>query len=245
MKVSVLPILIIIIFVFCIGITRRVKLNQSINAAEARSVYALLLVFFAWTLIAVVLGIKGIHLSLMERVPLLWQSCVPVVLLTIGLIISRMLRSGLKGIVANTPWHWLVFAHALRIGALGGVMKGIKGEVTSSFVFWVGIPDLLYGFSAIIVGLLLLREAVSNRFLMVWNLIGPAIILLPTFIFMNYWMNEPGFVFIFEFPMVLAPSIVVPIFIFLNLLMAWRIFQIRTAESAGDDMMDNKFYNLK
>ncbi len=228
MKFSVLPIFVIFIFIFCIGITRRAKLNQSINVAEGRSVYALLLAFFAWTLIAVVLGIKGIHPSLMEQIPLLWQAFVPVVMLTIGLIFSRTLRSGLRGIVANTPWHWLVFAQALRIGAIGGVMRGIKGEITSGYVFWIGIPDFLFGLSALVVGWLLLRNAVSHPFLAIWNLVGAALILLPTFIPMNYWMNEPGFVFIFEFPMVLAPSIVLPIFIFLNLLMAGRIFEMRT-----------------
>jgi hypothetical protein len=67
---------------------------------------------------------------------------------------------------------------------------------------------------------------VGNRFLMIWNLIGPAIILLPIFLFMNYWMNEPGFTFIFEFPMVLAPSIVLPIFLFLNFLLAWGIYDL-------------------
>jgi len=227
-KFSVLPIFVIIIFIFCIGITRRAKLNQSINVAEGRSVYALLLAFFAWTVIAVVLGIRGIHPSLMEEIPLLWQACVPVVLLTIGLIFSRTLRNGLRGIAANTPWHWLVFAHTLRIGAIGGVMKGIKGEITSGYVFWIGIPDFLFGLSALVVGWLVLRNAVSHLFLAIWNLVGALLILLPTFIPMNYWMNEPGFVFIFEFPMVLAPSIVLPIFIFLNLLVAWRIFEMRT-----------------
>ncbi len=33
-------------------------------------------------------------------------------------------------------------------------------------------------------------------------------------------------VFIFEFPMVLTPSIVVPTFILLNLLMAWGVFEM-------------------
>ncbi|MCH7567689.1 MAG: hypothetical protein IH787_08555 [Nitrospirae bacterium] len=228
MRFSVLPIFVIILFIFCIGITRRAKLHQSINVAEGRSVYALLLAFFAWTLIAIVLGIKGIHLSLMEHIPLLWQACVPVVLLTIGLIFSRTLRSGLRGIAATTPWHWLVFAHALRIGAIGGVIKGIKGEITSGFVLWVGIPDFLFGLSALVVGWLLLRNAVSHSFLAIWNLVGVLVILLPLFIPMIYWMNDPGFAFIFEFPMVLAPSIIVPIFILLNLLMAWRIFEMRT-----------------
>ncbi len=229
MNISIPPIFVIIIFIFCVVITRRAKLNQLISVAEGRSVYALLLSLFAWTVIAVVLGIKGIHPALMERIPLLWQACVPVVLATTGLILSRTLRSGLRGIAANTPWHWLVFVHALRIGAIGGVMKGIRGEITSGYVFWIGIPDFLFGLSALVVGWLLLRNAVGHRFLVIWNLVGASIILLPTFIPMNYWMNEPGFVFIFEFPMVLAPSIVLPIFIFLNLLMAWRILEMRRA----------------
>jgi hypothetical protein len=151
--------------------------------------------------------------------------------LIFGLLLSRNLRSGLLGIASGTPWHWLVFFQALRIGALGGIMKGIKGEITSGFVFWIGGPDFLYGTSALIVGWLLLRKAISNRALMIWNLIGPAIILLPTFLFMNYWMNEPGFTFIFEFPMVLAPSIVIPIFLFLNFLLAWKIYAINHQRS--------------
>ena len=228
MKISTPFIYVIIVFAFCIFITNRAKREQSINTAEARSVYFLLLAFFVWTLISAAMGLKGIHASplLMERVPLLWQACTPVAILAFALLLSRSLRSALRGIAASTPWYWLVFIQALRLGALGGVMKGIKGEITSGYIFWIGIPDFLYGFSAIIVGGLLLRKAVGNRFLIIWNLIGPAIILLPTFVFMNYWMNDPGFTFIMEFPMVLAPSIVVPIFIFLNFLLAWRIFEI-------------------
>ena len=88
---------------------------------------------------------------------------------------------------------------------------------------WVGIPDFLFGASAIIVGWLLLRNPGGyRRTLIVWSVAGAAIILVPTFGFMPYWMNEPGFTFIFEFPMVMSPSIIVPIFILLNLLLAWK-----------------------
>jgi len=227
MKLSIPFIYVIIVFAFCIFITSRAKREQSIDTAEARSVYFLLLAFLVWTLTSTVLGLKEIHTSplLMERVPLLWQACTAVVILATALLLSPSLRSALHGIAASTPWHWLVFIQALRLGALGGVVKGIEGEITSAYVLWIGIPDFLYGFSAIIVGWLVLRKAVGNRFLIIWSLIGAAIILLPTFVFMNHWMNEPGFTFIMEFPMVLAPSIVMPIFIFLNFLLAWRIFK--------------------
>lgn len=227
MKFSVLYLLIPVVFAFCIFITRRAKKNQFISSTEEINVSVLLLAFFIWTLISMVLGIKGIHLSLMERIPLLWQACIPVMIVVIYLLFSKTLRSALRGIVSGTPWHWIVFFQALRIGALGGVMKGIKGEITSAFVFWIGIPDFFFGVSAIIVGWLILRNAIGRQILIIWNLIGAAIILLPTFIPMSFWMNEPGFVFIFEFPMVLAPSIVLPIFIFFNLLLAWAIFEKR------------------
>ena len=228
MKLSTLPILVACVFAFCVVLAQRAKQHQAITRAEARSVYLLLVALFVWTLTAAVLGIQGIHASpwLQERVPLLWQATVPVLIVAVGLLLSRTLRGALRGVASGTPWHWLVFFQGLRMGALGGVVKGLKGEVTSGFVFWVGIPDFLFGLSAPIVGWLLLRKAISHHVLMLWNLIGAAIILIPTFVFMPHFMSEPGFIFIFEFPMVLAPSIVVPIFVLLNVLLAWRLFEL-------------------
>jgi len=223
MKISITPVFVALVFVFCIAITRRARSHGSINTAEARSVYVLILVFWVWTLIAVGLGIRETHLALMSRVPLLWQALVPVVLLLIAFAFSGNLRRGLRGIARSTPGHWFVFFQAFRIGALGGIMKGMRGEITSMFFFWVGVPDFLFGLSALVVGWLLLRKAVSPGFLIVWNLLGFLLIFLPTFVPMNYWMNEPGFSFIFEYPMVLAPSIIVPTFISLNLLHAWGV----------------------
>jgi hypothetical protein len=227
MKLSMVPLLVLLILTFAVFITSKAKKDRSISGAEARSVYFLVVAFALWTAVVIALGMDGIHVELMGRIPLLWQSGVPVAILFIDLILSRNLRRVLNGIASSTPQHWLVFFQALRIGALGGVIKGIQGQVTSSFVFWVGIPDFLFGVSAILVGWLLLREAVSRSFLVIWSLVGASIILLPTFLLMNYWMNEPGFVFIFEFPMVLAPAIVVPMMIFFNLLSAWGAYQSR------------------
>jgi hypothetical protein len=118
---------------------------------------------------------------------------------------------------------------------LGGIVKGLRGDITSGYVFWIGVPDFLFGVSALVVGWLVLRKAVGPRFLMAWNLVGFALIVLPTFVPMNYWMNEPGFTFIFEFPMVLAPSIVIPILIALNLLHAWGCADVLFADTVQHD----------
>jgi hypothetical protein len=137
--------------------------------------------------------------------------------------LSSTFRSALNGLADTTPASWLVFFEALRIGALGSVVKALRGEITSSFPIWVGIPDFLYGVSAIILGLLLLRSPFDRRVtLIAWAIAGAGIILVPLFGLMPYWMSEPGFSFIFEFPMVISPSIIVPILIFANLLLAWK-----------------------
>ncbi len=232
MTLSLVPLLAILTLAFGVFITAKARKDRSISGAEARSVYFLVLAFAVWTVILIALGIGGIHVALMDQVPFLWQSGIPVTILFINFILSRNLRRALHGIASSTPQHWLVFFQALRIGALGGVIKGIQGQITSSYVLWIGIPDFLFGVSAILVGWLLLREAVSKSFLVVWGLIGASLILLPTFPLMNYWMNEPGFVFIFEFPMVMAPGIVVPMLIFFNLLLAWGAFQSREGRTS-------------
>ncbi len=118
MNISILPVFVIIVFAFCIFITRSAKRNQAINTAETRSVYVLLLMFFIWTLISIAMGIKGIHASpsLRERIPLLWQTNVPVVIVVIGLLLSRTLRSALRGIASSTPWHWLGFFRGYALG---------------------------------------------------------------------------------------------------------------------------------
>ncbi len=224
MKPSILPILVLVVFAFSVFVTYRARSARKVGTPGARSVYVLIAALFGWTLVATGLGLRNLHTSpwLLKNVPLLWQPCVPVTMVIAAFTFSRTLRVGLRELADATPALWLVFFQALRIGALGSVVKVFRGEITSSFPLWVGIPDFLYGLSAVVVGGLLVRGSVGNRTLAVWAITGTAILFVLPFAFMPYWMSEPGFIFIFEFPMVIAPSIVVPIFIFLDSLLAWK-----------------------
>lgn len=223
MKLSILPVFVVVVFAFCIVIVRRGRSNASITGAQASSVYALLGGLAVWTAMVVLMGLSGAHLQLMAHVPLLWQALVVVVLWSSAFLLSPKLREGLRGLAVGTPSHWLIFFQALRIGALGGVLKGLRGEIGSSYVFWVGIPDFLFGVSALLLGWLTLRKAVRPGLLILWNLVGFSLIVFPTFLASSHWMHEEGFSFIFEFPMILAPAMVVSTFVSLNLLHAWGL----------------------
>ena len=227
MKFSIVPVFIAAVFIFPILLTLRAQKLGLINQKEALGVYSLLVALALWTGVAISMGVQGLHVSLMTRIPLLWQATVAVGIEVIAFTLFPVVRRGLLGIAIGTPMRWLVLFQVLRIAAIGSVIKALKGEISSAFPLWAGIPDLLFGASALLLGLVMSRRTLPDRFLITWNVIGVAIILLPLFAMMPYWMNEPGFVFIFEFPMVMAPSIVVPMFISLNALMAWGVWKNR------------------
>jgi hypothetical protein len=227
MKFSIVPLFIVAIFIFPILLTVRAHKRGLIDRKEALGVYSLLVALALWTGVAILMGAQGLHVSLMSRIPLLWQATVAVGIEMIAFALFPVVRRGLLGIAIGTPMRWLVLFQALRIAAIGSVIKALEGEISSAFPLWVGIPDLLFGVSALLLGWIMSRRTPSERSMIVWNVIGIAVILLPLFAMMPYWMNEPGFVFIFEFPMIMAPSIVVPMFISLNGLMAWSVWKNR------------------
>jgi hypothetical protein len=64
-----------------------------------------------------------------------------------------------------------------RAAVIGGVVKGLNGLLPASFALPVGIPDLLFGLSALVLALLWKGEGWSARTLIARNLIGMAVIM--------------------------------------------------------------------
>ena len=200
-------------------------MNVTLSYTEAFAIFAALLALAVWSAVLTLLGLRDTHIQLMQTIPLLWQAFVPMIIWMVPFALLPTFRRALWQIADTTPAHWLVAIQTLRIGALGGIVKGLQGEIRSDYVFWIGIPDFLFGLSALVVAGLVWRRQIKPGLLISWNLVGFALIVLPTFIPMTYWMTEPGFEFIFEFPMILAPGLVVSLLISLNLLQAWVTFK--------------------
>ena len=225
MNVSIVPIYLALVFLFCFFVARRASIHGVIDRNEERQVTFLLVILILWAVLCTVMGLNNLHIILFHEIPVLWQAFVPVGIWVTAILLSAKLRSGLLKIAMGTPVHWFILLQSLRLGAVGGIIKGLNGEIVSNYVFWIGIPDFLFGLSALIIGFLMLYRIVSGRLLAVWHLVGFSLIFFPTFGIMNYWMSEPGFIFIFEYPMILAPSILVPMLISINLLHAWGLLE--------------------
>ncbi|MEW8537602.1 MAG: hypothetical protein AB2565_15015 [Candidatus Thiodiazotropha endolucinida] len=154
-----------------------------------------------------------------------WMPYVPVVVALSMMLSLAPLRDGLRVLVDETPVHWLSGIHILRILALGTLLKASNDLFPQMFAWFVGGPDLLFGVSAIIVTLLARSGRLSDRFILYWHLAGALAIVLPVAGLMHLFMVEPLFAELFMFPMVMAPALIVPTLVLLNLLVAWRFYE--------------------
>ena len=181
--------------------------------------------------------------SFLAAWPAVWITMVPVVLVMAPLAAAPV-RDGLRALLDTTPAHWIVALHGLRILAIGGILKGLSGEFALYYALLIGVPDMLYGLSALWVARRAARQRIAPRALALWHLAGATIIVPFGVVLLQMGLPGPWRIFagtpdiatIFVFPMALAPTLVVPLFVCVNLLAALRIAEreaVRTIASAA------------
>ncbi len=237
MKFSTLPFLLAAVLIFMAAITRRTVKLHYLKPQNAHNIYWLLGVLGLWTVASSIMAIKGFYAlpSFWASLPGFWFPFVPVILCLIPFTISSQFRKSLIKILNTTPVHWFVYLQALRVAALGTLYKTIIGQFPVHVELIIGIPDLIFGFSAFYIAKEVYANAIGWKSLAIWNLVGAGIIIIPGGI--SIQMGLPGIIQIFstpptaevmfEFPLVIAPTIVVPLLVIMNSLVAWWLFKTK------------------
>ena len=195
----------------------------------------LLVLQVLWAVTSALLALKGTYLQawFLAAWPPFWVTFIAVLLVMLPWLLFAGVRDTLRGLVDAVPLHWLVGFQGLRILAIGGVVKALNGEFARYFGLYIGIPDLLFGLSALVMARLVYRGRVGSGTVVVWNLIGAMIIVPAGLILLQMglpgaWQvftDTPTIATIFEFPMALAPTLVVPMFVMMNLFVALRLVE--------------------
>ena len=234
MPISTLPFLAVAVFGFLLFQTRRLYLEGFLQSPQRNWINALVAILLGWGVISGYLAESGIYASpgFLSLAPGFWLPFVPVVMALAMVVLVPSLRQGLRVFVDRTPVHWLTGIHQLRVLALGSIIKAAYGLFPAKFAWYVGIPDFLFGISAVLLTLFLVRHrGIPAWKLAPWHLAGAMVVLIPAIGLMHVYMREPLFTELFAFPMALAPTLVVPTFIMLNMLVVWRLLEQRTARS--------------
>ncbi len=234
MQLSLTPFLLVIELGFCFFLTWHSH-RRDPGIGSLCPAY----VFFTWlSLYAVATSLLGYHgwylrEEVLRLLPGFWLQLVTVAAAVIPVLVSRALRQDLRQIVDTTPWQWFARFHALRIAALGTAAKTMTGEFPLYFEVFVGIPDLLFGISALWIAVLAGRGGISRCGFLLWNLVGVLVIVPSAPILLQLGLPGPFYVFtdlpdaraVYAYPMSIAPMIGVPLFVLVNLCVAWRLWE--------------------
>jgi hypothetical protein len=243
-QISSTPILLTIELGFVFMLARRSGRLFPTQGSTA-PVYLYLLWVTAYAIVTSILGARGVYISddLLETLPALWLQLVTVGVIVLPIVASSAVRNAMRRIVDHTPWHWFAYFHALRIGAVGTAYKTAIVEFPAYFEYSVGIPDFLFGVSAIWVARKAIRGEIAEKSFMLWNLIGVLVIVPSAPILLQLGLPGPLQVFtslpdaraVFTYPMSIAPMIGVPLFASINLWVAWRIWERRSTTQRNDE----------
>ena len=240
MKLSLAPILLSVELGFLLLLAWRCA-----GRGEARINMAPVYVFFLWVtfygILTSILGARGVYISeaILKTLPGLWLQVVTVGVIVIPVVLFPSVRNGLRAIVDTIPWHWFAYFHALRIAALGTAYKTMIGEFPAYFEYAVGVPDFFFGLSALWIGRQAQRGVLRHKTFLWWNLIGAFVIVPSAPIILQLGLPGPIQVFtslpdaraVFTYPMSIAPMIGVPLFVLVNLWVAWRLWEREAGEN--------------
>ncbi len=234
---SLTPFLLAVEFGFLFFIAWRCGRRDSLPGGNG-PIYLYLLWLVAYGIASSIAGAYGLYVceALLRWLPGLWLQLITVAVFVVPVLLIAEVRNGLRRIVDTTPLHWFAYFHAMRIAALGTAAKTASGEFPLYFELFVGIPDLLFGISALWIGSRLRSGTMSERGFMLWNLLGALIIVPGAPVLLQLGLPGPLHVFdsvpdaraVFTYPMSIAPMIGVPMFVLMNILLAWRLWERRT-----------------
>ena len=209
--------------------------------ALAKSRYAtagvLSAVFIGWLAVAQYLGAANAYFASTDTaVPtILFGLLIPLAVAAIALWQSESVAR----LVSAIPLHWLVAAQVYRV--MGGIFLVLwaAGRMPWQFALPAGTGDVATGIVAIVVAVLLARNAVgAHRATYAWCLFGIADLVVA--ITMGA-MTSPGRphllafdtpnLLISSYPLVMVPTFAVPLALMLHGLVLWRLR--RVAASTG------------
>lgn len=223
---STIPFLFVAQVVLMALAVRSAQRTDRLSPDRARPLYIVIALLVLWAPISAYLALKGVYTqtAVLERLPGLWVTMVPVIVFMVPWGLSAEFRDSINSVVDAVGVHKIMLFEGFRVLAIGGIIKGLKGEFSSEIAFYLGIPDFVFGALSLLAGYLLYQKSLDLKWVLALNVYGFVIIVPGGQVLMNLGIpgpwhiihSTPDMVSMFEYPMALAPTVVVPIFITLN-----------------------------
>lgn len=226
MKFSMIPFIFIFQIVFLSLAVRTTLLAKNISNIQAKSLFVIIALLVIWGPISTYFALNGVYKLpfVMNNLPSFWYSMVPILLLMGPWLFSSRFKTSINKIIESVGIHKVVFFEGIRILAIGGIIKGMRGEFSAEFAFFIGIPDFIFGALSLLAGYLLYKKSLPLKWVLFLNIFGFIIIIPFALVVINLGIpgpwhiihSTPDTVSMLEYPMAVASTVVVPIFVVIN-----------------------------
>ncbi|RMG16265.1 MAG: hypothetical protein D6729_11050, partial [Deltaproteobacteria bacterium] len=162
---STVPTLAVLLLGYLLFLILRLTTPSTPPGPGRAGLLALWTALLAWAFVTALLAASHIYLhpTFLSLAPGYWLPFVPVALAAFLLAASGATRAQLASLLRRAPPPWLTAVHAVRILAAGSLVKAAAGLFPHSFAWYVGLPDMVYGISAIPVTFLAARHRLGDR----------------------------------------------------------------------------------
>lgn len=240
---STIPAILTVLAISLLALMVHALRKRQIGPGELAALAAWIAALAVWGAVSAWFSLNGIYdaQAFLTLIPGLWVPLVPIAI-TAAFALFPAFRRGLTALVHHHA-RFIIFVQSIRVTALGGVAKGFAGLLPASFALPVGIPDFLFGLAGAWLALAWPKGGWSTRTLVIWNALGIAAIVPAAPILMQMGLPGPFYTFsgmpdarvLFDYPMVMAPTLLVPFFVTINavhIFVLWR--QRRDTTHLGD-----------
>jgi len=210
MKFSMVPFLFILQILLFILAVRATRLKGNIASGEAKPLYGVIILLFLWGPLSTYLALNDFYKMplVIENLPAFWYTMVPVLVMMIPWGLSASFRASINKVIDTIGIHKVVFFEGLRILAIGGIIKGIRGEFSAEVAFYMGVPDFIFGALSLIAGYLLYKKSLNLKWVLLLNIYGFVLLVPFALVIINMGVPGPWHVFhstpdmmsMFEYP---------------------------------------------
>jgi hypothetical protein len=140
MKFSMLPILLLIQLMVIYRVTKSTETSGNINSNQRNLVNTILVGLGVWAVMSSYFSLNGMYQTeaFLASLPGLWITQIPILVVMIPWMLSKSLRQATDSIIDHTPLSLIMAFVGLRVFALGGIIKGYKGEFSPLFAKAMG-----------------------------------------------------------------------------------------------------------
>lgn len=197
--------------------------KSDLKCSERKAFYRFLFLIITWFFVSSILALDKIYLSeqFLNSYPGFWiTSVVPTIAITY-MILSQSFKNAVITLYKGYGRKGSLVFQSMRIVAIGGIFKAFNGEFSPYYGKLIGIPDFIFSVICFCLIYFYRKREINRKLYLVVMSLGVLVIIpfgmalintgLPGRMFV--YDGNPSITTIFEFPMALAPTVIVPFFI--------------------------------